>query len=74
MSADSDHLIEHDEHQSPEVPIAVEFMPPAAETSSTSIQCTSTAAFAPAVGALSTSMPIQRSSAQTQFTLASSQN
>ena len=73
MSADSDNLIEHDEPQSPEVPIAVESTPPAAEASSTSVQCTSTAAYAPAVGALSTSTPIQRSSAQTQLTLISSQ-
>ena len=74
MSADSDNLIEHDEPQSPEVPIAVESTPPAAEASSTSVQCTSTAAYAPAVGALSTSIAIQRSSAQTQFRLISSQN
>ena len=73
MSADSDNLIEHNEPQSPEVPITVESTPPAAEALSTSVQCTSTAAYAPAVGALSTSTPIQRSSAQTQLTLISSQ-
>ena len=73
VSTDSDDLMEHDEPQSPEVPIAVEFTPPAAETSSTSVQCTSTAAYAPAVEALSASTPLQRSSAQTQFTLTSSQ-
>ena len=60
MSTDSEDLIEHDEAQSPEVPIAVEFMPPAVETSSTSVQCTSTAAYALAVGALSSSTPVQR--------------
>ena len=69
VSADSDNLIEHDKPQSPEAPIAVEFTPLAAETSSTSVQCTSTATYALAVGALSISSPIQRSSAQTQVTL-----
>ena len=65
----SDDFIEHNEPQSPEVPEAVEFTPPAAETSSASVQCTSTAVCASAVAALSTSTPTQRSSAQTQFTL-----
>ena len=60
-------MIEHDEPQGPELPLAVKFTPPAAETSSTSVQCTSTAAYAPAVVALFILTPIQRSSAQPQF-------